>query len=121
MLLLILGLGQISAPAAQPDELGEAVEFNHHILPILSDKCFQCHGPDENARQADLRLDVELDALTDRGDRAAIVPHHPQRSELVAKITHHDPSKRMPPRDSELALSPREIDLLIRWIDQGAK
>ncbi len=98
------------AVAADP-----TVNFNRDIRPILSENCYFCHGPDENARQADLRLDTEAGAK-----EFAIEPGDPDASELVARITSDDPDQVMPPPDSERSLNARQIELLKRWIQQGA-
>jgi len=99
----------------------QTIEFNRDIRPILSDTCFHCHGPDSVGRQADLRLDAEQDVLADRGGYSVIVPGNGASSELIARITHADPEQRMPPSDSGRSLSRRDIELLKRWIEQGAK
>lgn len=93
------------------------VNFNRDIRPILSDKCFACHGPDEKHRKAKLRLDVEKVAL----DRGAIVPGKPAESALMDRITAEDESERMPPAKSGKKLSAAEIELFRKWIEQGAK
>ena len=95
--------------------VAEKLDFNRDIRPILSDKCFQCHGPDSNAREADLRLDVRDDAL------ASIVPGKPDDSELIVRITHSDPDLRMPPSDSPKQLTADEISKLKQWIADGAE
>ncbi len=100
------------------------VDFNRHIRPILSDKCFACHGPDEGQRQAGFRLDTEngaMAALEDQPDRFAIVPGRPEDSELWHRVSTEDTSLVMPPPSSNLKLSAAEIDLLRRWIKQGAE
>ncbi|WP_417850716.1 PSD1 and planctomycete cytochrome C domain-containing protein [Thalassoglobus sp.] len=94
----------------------EDLEFNRDIRPILSDKCFFCHGPDEEDRQADLRLDK-----SEAAHEYAIVPGKPEESELIARLLNPDPELRMPPADSEKHLSEEEIKLLTDWIKQGAK
>lgn len=91
------------------------LEYNRDIRPILSDKCFYCHGPDDEDRQADLRLDDEAAAK-----ESAIVSGHPQKSELVARVMSHDPEQRMPPVDSGKKLTDSEIRKLKDWISQGA-
>ncbi|HTM56558.1 MAG TPA: DUF1553 domain-containing protein [Pirellulales bacterium] len=96
------------------------IDFNRDIRPILADKCFRCHGPDSGARQADLRLDREADAKADREGNPAIVPRQAAKSELVRRITHADESERMPPAEAGKPLSAAEINLLGRWIDEGA-
>jgi hypothetical protein len=96
------------------------IDFNRDVRPILADKCFRCHGPDSGAREADLRLDSEADAKADRQGNAAIVPRQAGKSELVRRITHEDEMERMPPASAGKPLSAAEIDLLKRWIDEGA-
>ncbi|MEC3881358.1 PSD1 and planctomycete cytochrome C domain-containing protein [Parapedobacter sp. 10938] len=100
------------------------VDYNYHIRPILSDNCFACHGPDPNAREADLRLDTEegaYKALVETAGMHAIVPGHPDRSEAYRRITSTDEMERMPPVSSNLALTDREIKLIEQWIEQGAE
>jgi hypothetical protein len=101
--------------------LSETIEFNRDIRPILSDKCFQCHGPDRNKREADLRLDTE-DGLHGRGDKpGTIVAGQPDKSELFHRVVTTDADLHMPPAATGKALKPREIELLRRWIEQGGK
>ena len=97
------------------------VLFNRDIRPILSDKCFTCHGPDAPSRNIKLRLDSEAAAKADLGGRFAIVPGDPARSELVRRIATENKGLRMPPVHSGFKLSEREIDLLRRWVQQGAQ
>lgn len=94
----------------------EPIDFATQIRPILSDRCFHCHGPDDGGREADLRLDTKEGAYD-----WSIVPGDPESSEVVARITSEDASMRMPPPDSNRNLSAEEIDLIRRWIKQGAK
>ncbi len=91
------------------------INFNRDIRPILSDKCFYCHGPDEGHREADLRLDLEQAAHD-----YAIVPNQPDESEFIARITSTDVDEVMPPQDSGKGLKKQEIAILERWIDEGA-
>ena len=99
----------------------EPISFNKHIRPILTDRCFTCHGPDAATREADLRLDIEQHATAELPDsgNTAIVPGNLNASELVARIT--DPDQPMPPPESNLKLTAAEIKLLKRWISEGAK
>ena len=83
--------------------------------------CFRCHGPDEAAREADLRLDTADGAYDNRDGHQAIKPFDVEGSELVARITSSDPDVRMPPEDSGLKLSASQVDLLKKWIISGAK
>ncbi len=92
------------------------VEFNRDIRPILAAKCFACHGPDEDKREADLRLDVRAEAV-----KAAIKPGKPEASELWKRITHTDPSDVMPPPSSPKQLTKAERNLFRRWIAEGAE
>ena len=104
--------------ASAPESLPATIEFNRDIRPILSDKCFQCHGP--ALQSATLRFDVEdgaKHALT--GGRFAIVPGDPGNSQMIKRITAADTAARMP-RNQE-PLTERQIALLTRWIEQGAK
>ncbi len=102
---------------ARADEPLRPIDFNREIRPILSDKCFFCHGPDASDRKADLRLDTSEGALADLGGYAAIVPGKPAESELHLRII--DTLDPMPPEDSHKKLAPEEIALLTRWIEQG--
>lgn len=103
---------------------GDQISYNFHIRPILSDKCFACHGPDANKREADLRLDTEAGAfaaLKESPGKFALVSGKPLESEVYHRITTSDPGALMPPPESNLSLTPSEIDLIKRWIEQGAK
>ena len=88
------------------------IDFAKDVRPILADNCFACHGPDENTREADLRLDVadEAAAVLSRGD-----------SELLRRITSQDPDEVMPPPTSKKELNKQQIDVLQEWIEQGAE
>lgn len=98
----------------------ESVEFNRDIRPVLSDKCFACHGPDPSSREADLRLDTEQSAKSDRGGHAAIVPGLVDQSDLIRRITTLDSAERMPPEHAGPPLTESEVQLLSRWIEEGA-
>ena len=114
-LWLVLSLDVIERHA-----LAERIDFNRDIRPILSDKCFQCHGPDAEARETDLRLDVEDSAKADLGGYVAVANGDPAASELIVRITTSDESERMPPIESGKLLSASQIELLRRWIAEGA-
>lgn len=110
---------QRAAVAEQPT--AATVDFNRDIRSILSNKCYACHGPDEKERQAGLRFDSREAALAPaESGTPAIVPGNAAESELVRRITSTDDSERMPPVDSGRKLSPREIELLTAWVQQGA-
>lgn len=99
----------------------DAIDFGRHVRPILSENCFQCHGPDEAKRKAGLRLDTEAGLLGDLGGgRAAVVPKKPDASELIRRIRHPDPQERMPPASSKKQLGEAEIQRLVRWVEEGA-
>lgn len=102
---------------------GEAtVDFNRDIQPILSDTCFVCHGPDATTRPTELRFDLREIATAELDSGAtAIVPGKPQESELVARITSDDEFLQMPPADFKRQLTAQEIELLTRWIADGAE
>src|SRR5262245_44350645 len=102
------------AAFAAPSERERQVEFNRDVRPILSDRCFQCHGPDAARRKADLRLDQE------NGAREVISLGKPDDSELIRRLTA-DPDERMPPEKMGPALTKDQISTLRRWIEQGAK
>lgn len=110
--------------SGEADGLPEVVDFNFHIRPILSDRCFKCHGPDGKKREADLRLDTEegaYAALKDDPSGHVIVPGDPLKSDLFLRISATDTSILMPPPSSNLALTPMEVKLIEKWISQGAK
>ena len=98
----------------------EGVRWNRDVRPILSDKCFKCHGPDSAKRVSKFRLDDRASATSDLGGRRAIAPGDPGASELVRRITESDPDERMPPRDSGLELTKSQVETLRRWIAEGA-
>ena len=100
--------------------LPERISFNQHIRPILSDKCFYCHGFDAKHRKADLRLDIAEGAFADNDGVTAIVPGNLAKSELWTRINSSDEDEQMPPPDSHKTLSPAEKELLKAWIEQGA-
>jgi hypothetical protein len=102
------------APAAPPPS--GKVDYNFQVRPILADRCFICHGPDEKKRKAKLRLDLADVAYA----RRAVVPGKPDQSKLIERITTDD-DQRMPPRKSNLSLSRDEIDVLRRWVAEGAE
>ena len=95
-------------------------EYNRDVRPILSENCFACHGFDEAAREADLRLDVAESALADRGGYAAIVPGDLEASELWRRINSEDEFEKMPPPDSHRELSAEQKETLRQWILHGA-
>ncbi len=119
---LFASLTPASEPADAQTAAAADVRFSRDVLPILSDRCFHCHGPDESDRQVDLRLDIRDEALADRGGYAAVVAHRPDESELIDRVTTDDEDLLMPPPDSHRKpLSQREIEILRNWIADGAR
>jgi hypothetical protein len=121
--ILLTGAGMQTTPAADDKPASQApVDFNRDVRPILSENCFRCHGPDEGERKARLRLDTREGALKElRSGGHAVVPGHAAKSALVERVTTADLKERMPPLTSKKHLTAQQIDLLKRWIDQGAK
>jgi mono/diheme cytochrome c family protein len=109
----VLGLLVGSWPALADD----AIQYNRDIRPILAENCFACHGPDNNARKADLRLDRREDAV----EAGAIVPGDADNSELIFRISAEDVELRMPPAKSNKTLTAEQKDLLKRWVASGAE
>jgi hypothetical protein len=120
-LFLILSLaGDGFVRGAAP--AGKEVSFSRDILPILSDTCFACHGPDEGSRKAKLRLDTHDGALgKGKSGEVAVFPGNAAKSELVRRIFAKDEDELMPPPKSLRQLTPAQRDLLKRWVEQGAK
>ena len=121
-LFLVLGVvlwGAISGIRPTPVTATKegTIDFNRQIRPILSDKCFQCHGPDEGQRMARLRLDTREGAMSRAG---VIVPGDAAASRLIRRVRSTDPAVIMPPPDSGHRLTAAEIDLLTRWVAEGA-
>ncbi len=118
-LLALIGFGLVTLAAPVPATT--RVDFNFQIRPLLSDRCFRCHGPDSAARKAKLRLDQREGALTLLEDGMAVVkPGDPEHSELIRRIVTQNEDDIMPPPDSHLTLTPAEKELLKRWVLEGA-
>ncbi|MBX2815408.1 MAG: DUF1553 domain-containing protein [Saprospiraceae bacterium] len=118
ILLGIMGCGHDLPVELQALEakLPPKVDYNFHIRPILADRCYSCHGPDANKREADLRLDLESSAK-----RTAVLPKNLKQSEAWQRIIAKAPDRMMPPPTSGLVLSDYEKALIGRWIAQGAE
>ena len=104
-------------------ELPKTIDYNLHVRPILSDRCFACHGNDQAERKAQLRLDIQDNAiavLKENPGNHAIVPGNLNKSQVFHRIISADPEIKMPPPESNLLLSDYEKAVLIRWIEQGA-
>jgi hypothetical protein len=119
---LLFGSLFLGAQAQEKDApLPERVQFNRDIRPILSDNCMKCHGPNAQARKGNLRLDSRESAFAPaESGKTAVVPGDLHKSELWSRISTNDPEEKMPPRKSGKKLTPREVALLKRWIEQGA-
>jgi hypothetical protein len=98
----------------------ERVSFNLQVRPILSDRCWSCHGPDENKRKAKLRLDTKEGALAETDGYFIIKPGEPEKSEVYRRLTSSDADEQMPPPDSHLSVTKEEIETIRRWIAEGA-
>lgn len=125
-MLFILGRCQTPIPkeiAAVYNDLPDIIDFNFHIKPIISDRCYKCHGPDENARKAEFRLDLEEVAFAKLNVSGghAFVKGNPGRSVAWERTISVDPEFQMPPPESNLSLSTREKALITKWIKQGAE
>ena len=113
----------ISSPSIS-NKIPGKIDFNFHVKPILSDRCFTCHGPDENAREENLRFDTQEGAFAALGknkDHYAIIPNDVENSTLVKRIFSEDPEDIMPTPESNLTLSNYEKEILKKWIEQGAE
>lgn len=101
---------------------GEDVDFQRDIRPLLSDRCFKCHGFDDESREAELGLHLFAEATRDLGGYKAVNPGHSTESEMVARLLSDDPDEVMPPASANKPkFSPAEVDLIKKWIDEGAK
>ncbi len=119
--MMTLFIAVLLCASAKLHAESEVVLFGQDIRPILSANCFNCHGPDEESREAELRLDTREGAFADRDDYQVLVPGKPDDSELYRRISSTDPDLQMPPPDSQHQLKPEEIALLKLWIEQGAE
>jgi len=130
-LIVITTLHLISCSSDLPKDVSEEyatlpdkVDYNIHVKPVLSDKCFACHGPDKAKQKAGLRLDIAdfaFKELPENPGKVAIEPGSLKGSELFHRIMSSDPEYRMPSEKSHLTLSPKEKAILIKWIETGAE
>ena len=115
--VMLQGIPLLAAPVTGAED---RVNYNRDIRPILSNTCYTCHGPDKAERSNDLRLDVKTSVFGRlESGKTAVVPGHSDKSDLYRRITTDDPDERMPPPDSGKKLTPQQIVLLKKWIDQG--
>jgi hypothetical protein len=115
---------QVISSASITKAIPDKIDFNFHVKPILSDRCFTCHGPDGNARKENLRFDTKEGAFAALGkskDHFAIVPNDVENSTLINRIFSADPEEIMPPPESNLTLTNYEKEILKKWIEQGAE
>ena len=117
---VIAAIGILSAAVCCLAAADDPVSYEKQIQPILSRACFQCHGPDDAARKAKLRLDQKESAFANRDSGAPIVPGKPDESELIRRITSTDPDEQMPPPKHGERLSDANIALMRSWIASGA-
>ena len=113
-----------TSSSAETGAIPDEIDYNFHIRPILSDRCFKCHGPDVNKREANLRLDTPegaYAALKEHPNSHAIVAGNLEQSEVFQRIISKDITLQMPPPESNLKLTSHEIELIEKWIKQGAK
>ncbi|QDT63137.1 DUF1553 domain-containing protein [Calycomorphotria hydatis] len=115
LLLVAVCCAPVLAEETATSESEATIDFREQIRPILSDRCYHCHGPDENNRAADLRLDEE-----DAAKEWAIVPGKPDESDVLLRVLSDDPDYQMPPPSSKISVTAKEKELLREWIAQGA-
>lgn len=122
MLFAVFVCARLIPPAAHAADSasGSTVDFNREIRPIFSEFCYPCHGPDKHGRKADFRLDVEEGVFEDRGGYQAIVRGKSDESELFVRLASDSPNEIMPPPKFHKRPSRQQIELVRRWIDQGA-
>jgi mono/diheme cytochrome c family protein len=114
--------GAAAAPATPRGAPAAGIDFNRDIRPIFSENCYACHGPDEGKRKAGLRLDRGEDAFRElKSGNRALVPRDLAKSELIHRITTPDQDERMPPAATGKRLTPEQVELLRRWVAQGAE
>lgn len=123
LLLIAPSIVADAAAIAQkpPKNSPSKIDFDRQIRPILSNTCYACHGPDEKTREANLRLDTRAGAFADLGGYHPIVPGKPDESEMIRRLESDDESERMPPPAAVQQLKPEQIELVRRWIEQGAE
>jgi hypothetical protein len=118
--LLAATVGLVST-SSEPTLAEEVVDFGRDVRPILANYCLECHGPDGQQREADLRLDVSSSVFQDRDGYRVVDREHPHQSELLVRISSDDADQRMPPHDAPSQPTADEIAILQRWIEQGAE
>ena len=119
-ILSLLALVCIASAACAAEPAPAKIEYNRDVRPILSDKCFKCHGPDAKARKAELRLDLRDNALADHDGARPIVPKQADKSEVVRRIETDDEDDLMPPKKSNLHLS-KKRNRRAAAVDRGGR
>ncbi|MSU48732.1 MAG: DUF1549 domain-containing protein [Opitutus sp.] len=122
-LIVLAKLGAVSFSLVLLVSIAQSapVDYGRDVRPILSDKCYHCHGPDESGRKAKLRFDTKEGAFRLKDGAAVIIPGKSAESEIIFRVSSTDTEEMMPPPEAKLArLTPAEIDILKRWIDEGA-
>lgn len=122
LLTLVYCLAILPMASAEPGRQPAQTELNYNldIRPILADNCYACHGPDEKARQAELRLDTKAGAFSEPSGYPIIVAGNPDESELYRRITSNEDNYRMPPADFNKTLTPAQVEAITQWIRAGA-
>ena len=122
LLFFLWPVGSVTFPlmAQEASPKPATVDFQRQVRPVLSDNCFQCHGPDKDTRMVDLRLDTKEGIFGQRKNGTPIVPGKPEESLLYQRITAATPARRMPPERSHKTLTPQQIEIIGRWIEEGA-
>ena len=121
MLMIRFSLATIAVLHATTAVAQDRIDFTRDIRPIFSNYCFQCHGPDANQREADLRLDIAESIFSHRDEIPLLVAGEPEQSELYLRISTTDPQQHMPPPDHERQPTAEQIQLIKEWIAQGAE
>lgn len=119
--LVAVAILPLNPVPARAGDAAERVDFNRQIRPILSESCYQCHGPDQNKRKANLRLDRREGLFRSADGITVVVPGKPDESELVERVASDDPELRMPPAKSGARLTAEQVGLIKRWVAEGAE
>ncbi len=120
--LLFVAAGLVAGLSGRARAAGDdEIVFSRDIRPILSQNCFDCHGPDDKQRKAELRLDTKDGLFTELGGQTPFVPFKPEKSEALRRMATDDADERMPPAKTGKRVSAAQLDLIKRWIGQGAK
>jgi len=119
--LLLLGVLGVAVGGPGSAQSEERVDYRSQIRPILSEFCYECHGPDDAKREGGLRLDLRESAFVDLGGYQSIVPGDAEDSELYLRVSAEFAEERMPPYAAGTVLTSEQIALIRRWIEQGAE